>query len=607
MAITLGALPPRHPRHPEIRDDWMIDDGHSPAEWSLVYTRLPGNSEPLRNNYLRFWAEKVTSNDGEEGILAQVFRVIGTTNRWLCEFGARDGEYESNTLAFVRDRGWHAVYIEPDAAQFAKLDALYRDRSDVICLNSFVELHAPKRIDDLLARTPCPRDLDLMVIDIDGNDYHVLATMEACRPRVLMIEFNATIQPEVSFAQPPDMAIGQGSSLQAIATLARSKGYELVATTMWNAIFVRSEFASNFRIEDNSPAAMHRGPTQFSLFQLYDGTLVLGSWALMHWSPVRIALEDIQVLPKHLRRFSRGLEPFTTFFDISGNTFECDWRAPFEPTQTNPLAAHRLDVASYFGDDGILSQIFSRLDRRSRVFLDFGSFGRKRGSRTWALSGEPNWTGFVIRHPEQDAGSVGAEWRHSEYPMSSAYIDLPDFHAMCPDDILTMVRARVDAVDLLSLGIYGADYQAWQLLNELQPRIVAIQFNPTIPNGVHFVQKSDFRVHQGCSLNALMTLGATLGYRLIACSLGTAFFCRLEEADQFQPVEPEIDDIYRSPLRMHLFQLFDASFRLAGLDLLLWRGIQLGADEIQVMPRALRRSFAHVLPRTPHSIEYYLG
>ena len=46
-----------------------------------------------------------------------------------------------------------------------------------------------------------PNDLDLLVVDIDGNDYHVWKRMQA-RPRVIMIEYNATFRPPDAIVQP---------------------------------------------------------------------------------------------------------------------------------------------------------------------------------------------------------------------------------------------------------------------------------------------------------------------------------------------------------------------------------------------------------------------
>jgi hypothetical protein len=122
-------------------------------------------------------------------------------------------------------------------------------------------------------------------------------------PALVIVEFNATIPPGVDFVQP--YGVNQGSSLAAFARLARSKGYELVGVTDWNALFVRSEHFPLFGIEDNSPAAMHHGRFQTSVFQLFDGTLVWRGQTELVWHGVRF---DRQVVPRPLRNMP-GNEP----------------------------------------------------------------------------------------------------------------------------------------------------------------------------------------------------------------------------------------------------------------------------------------------------------
>ena len=109
---------------------------------------------------------------------------------------------------------------------------------------------------------------------------------------------------DIVFVQDDDAAINQGASLLALVELGRSKGYELVATTAWNGFFVRNELYSAFGIEDNDIDVMHdTGPFESHLFQCYDGTLVLSGCRHLLWSDVPINQEDIQVLPKALRKF----------------------------------------------------------------------------------------------------------------------------------------------------------------------------------------------------------------------------------------------------------------------------------------------------------------
>ena len=50
---------------------------------------------------------------------------------------------------------------------------------------------------------------------------------------------------------------------------------------------------------------------------------------------------------------------------------------------------------------------------------------------------------------------------------------------------------------------------------DFRPQVVCIEFNPTIPNRVSFIQDADMRIYQGSSLLALTDLALKKGYTLI--------------------------------------------------------------------------------------------
>ena len=55
------------------------------------------------------------------------------------------------------------------------------------------------------------------------------------------------------------------------------------------------------------------------------------------------------------------------------------------------------------------------------------------------------------------------------------------------DNILSKTKIPRN-FDVLSIDIDGNDYFVWENLKEYQPKIVCIEFNPTIPNEIEFVQ-----------------------------------------------------------------------------------------------------------------------
>lgn len=171
----------------------------------------------------------VTSQNGEDGLIAAIFDQIGTRNRWCFEVGAADGLHLSNTFALRRD-GWHALLIEADPRLYAALTrfASPRVQTRLACIG-------PHDLDMLLIEAGAPPDLDLGVIDIDGEDVAAWRGLVCHRPRVMVVEYN-----------PAGDCIQGGRSvwqagLETVAALGQAKGYVLVATVYCNGLFVRED------------------------------------------------------------------------------------------------------------------------------------------------------------------------------------------------------------------------------------------------------------------------------------------------------------------------------------------------------------------------------
>ena len=152
------------------------------------------------------------SQNGEDGVIAEVFRrlafmgVMSGVGR-CCEFGAADGYWLSNTRALV-DRGWTGLFLEASRGQRV----------------------TPENVNDLV-----PAELDLLSIDIDGNDYAVWQAYQGT-PALVVIEINSGYHPEVDrFAQ-----LG-GCNFSLMNKLAAAKGYALVCHT-GNCIYIRKQW-----------------------------------------------------------------------------------------------------------------------------------------------------------------------------------------------------------------------------------------------------------------------------------------------------------------------------------------------------------------------------
>jgi hypothetical protein len=217
----------------------------------LIATLLadPRYDDPLR---LERCGYKVYSQNDEDGLLAEIFRRIGETNRSFLEIGVGDG-LENNTRSLL-ERGWTGAWLEADPDCAARIRSGLGRRLAGGQLKLCHDVVDRDNVNALVSGLGLPQAPDLVSIDIDGNDYYVWEVLAAIEPRVVVIEYNAKFRPPVSWQMPYDPAFRWkgddqfGSSLAALEALGRRKGYRLVGCNITgaNAFFVEEGLAGAF-------------------------------------------------------------------------------------------------------------------------------------------------------------------------------------------------------------------------------------------------------------------------------------------------------------------------------------------------------------------------
>lgn len=225
-------------------------------------------ADPLR---LERFGLKIYSQYEEDGIIAEIFRRIGTTNEVFVEFGVETG-VENNTRKLLLD-GWRGLWIECSERHIA---AIRTDFSDLLESNQlFVKqgFITAENINEVLHPWPAG-EIDLLSIDIDGNDYYIFEALRIIQPRVIVIEYKAQFPPPISVVQEyqPNYRWSGGdyggASLEALARLGKRRGYCLVGTTFTglNAFFVRADLAEG-KFQTPFSAENHYNRPRFFLWQ----------------------------------------------------------------------------------------------------------------------------------------------------------------------------------------------------------------------------------------------------------------------------------------------------------------------------------------------------
>lgn len=191
---------------------------------------------------------RLRSQNEEDGVTLALLKAVGITSRRFVEIGSGGKGGNSAVMAF--DFGWSGLMVDANGGALKMLRNLLGPNPQVEFVQAVV---TSGNINDLLSAHGMTGEIDLLSIDIDSCDYWLLSALDACSPRVLIMEYNALFGPTRAVTLPDGPPPANrpkgyfGASLAAIDKLARSKGYRLVfcEESGVNAFFVRTDLATD--------------------------------------------------------------------------------------------------------------------------------------------------------------------------------------------------------------------------------------------------------------------------------------------------------------------------------------------------------------------------
>jgi hypothetical protein len=197
----------------------------------------------LRHPLKQFGSKTRAQND-EDGIIAAIFEDIPPLSKSFVEFGIGpnwlDKEYvgglEGNCV-LLREQGWTGLLMDGGTHP-----PKYRVEKEFI---------TPLNVNSLFRKYNVPDDVDLVSIDVDGQDYWIWMAL-VYRPTLLIVEMNPNfhnLRDALTVVFDPtfrwDGTKYYGASLGALVNLGREKGYKLVYSNGVNAFFIRSDRLAN--------------------------------------------------------------------------------------------------------------------------------------------------------------------------------------------------------------------------------------------------------------------------------------------------------------------------------------------------------------------------
>jgi len=217
---------------------------------------------------------KIYSQNDEDGIIREIFSRIGTSNKKFVEFGIGNG-LQNNTIALLFD-DWNGLWIDGSTRS---IKAINNNLSKIInsgklkVIKSFI---TKDNINELIFNNIDSSEIDLLSVDIDGNDYHVLNGLTCIKPRVIVIEYNAKFPPPISFCMDYNESyIWKGDDCFGVSLKFLEEnidGYCLVGcnVTGVNAFFVREDLVADCFFEPFT-AENHYEPARYYLSNFSSG------------------------------------------------------------------------------------------------------------------------------------------------------------------------------------------------------------------------------------------------------------------------------------------------------------------------------------------------
>jgi hypothetical protein len=220
----------------------------------LDYRKLAAAGGPLPSAWDTGF--RVFSQFDEDGIALFLLAAAGDGPRRVLDLGGGNGVHASNCANLLLNLGCDGVLIDADDEKIAWGQRFYAAHPDSKerpprLIASFL---TRENVSDVVAAAGLEGEIDLLSIDVDGNDYWLWQALDGVQPRFVVVEAHPELgrgddvsRYDAGFkwkvAAPGTHG---GASIAALVRLGGELGYRAVASNQYgfNVFFAREDVAS---------------------------------------------------------------------------------------------------------------------------------------------------------------------------------------------------------------------------------------------------------------------------------------------------------------------------------------------------------------------------
>lgn len=193
---------------------------------------------------------KVFSQWGDDGIIQWLINNLEIPNRTFVEFGV--GNYqEANTRFLMMNNNWSGLVMDGSEMNVAQItNSEYFWQYTLTANAVFIDAD---NINHLLSSSNLGKEVGILHIDLDGNEYWIWKEIDVISPIVVILEYNSHFGIDKAITIPYSRTFYRtnahysnlyfGASLLALYQLSADKGYSFIGCNSAgnNAYFVRKD------------------------------------------------------------------------------------------------------------------------------------------------------------------------------------------------------------------------------------------------------------------------------------------------------------------------------------------------------------------------------
>jgi hypothetical protein len=233
---------------------------------------------------------QVFSQWGDDGIIQYLINKVEIANKVFIEFGVENYR-ESNTRFLLINNNWSGLVMDglESNINYIKNDPISWAHE----LHSWPVFITRENINERIGqflKLGYSRDIGLLSIDLDGNDYWIWQAIDVILPVIVIVEYNSLYGDDNAYTVPYDadffrlkdgnIILNYGASLVSLCDLAENKGYDFIGCNSAgnNAYFLRKD--KNLYFKKKSPKEGFVN-SKFNEMKNKDGSWIMGNDRLL--------------------------------------------------------------------------------------------------------------------------------------------------------------------------------------------------------------------------------------------------------------------------------------------------------------------------------------